>query len=73
MEDVLDVYARPYDPGNPQICVDETCKQLVGEVQQPLPVASGKPARFDHHYVRNGVANLFLLLEPLTGRCEVKA
>ena len=41
-------------------------------MQQPLPVAPGKPARFDHHYVRNGVANLFLLLEPLTGRCEVK-
>ena len=72
MEDVLDVYAQPYDPSHPTVCLDETSKQLVGEVQEPLPVAPGKPARFDHHYARNGVANLFMLLEPLTGRCQVK-
>ena len=73
MEDVLDVYTQPYDPSHPTVCLDETSKQLVGgEVQEPLPVAPGKPARFDHHYARNGVANLFMLLELLTGRCQVK-
>ena len=72
MEDVLDVYTQPHDPSHPTVCLDETKKQLVGKVQDPLPVAPGKPARFDHHYVRNGVANRFMLLEPLTGRCQVK-
>ena len=72
MEDVLDVYTRPHDPKRPTVCVDETNKQLVGEVETPLPAAPGYPARYDHHYVRNGVANLFMMLEPLTGRCQVK-
>lgn len=67
MEDVLDVYTRPYDHKHPTVCVDETSKQLVGEVETPLPTAPGYPARYDHHYVRNGVANLFMMLEPLTG------
>ena len=62
-------YTQPYDPRHPIVCLDKTSKQLVGEVQEPLPVALGKPARFDHHYVRNSVANLFVLLEPVTGRC----
>lgn len=64
MEDVLDLYTQPYDPRHPTVCLDETSKQLVGEVQAPLPAAPGKPARFDHQYVRNGVANLFMLVEP---------
>ena len=72
MEDVLDVYTRPYDPKNPTVCIDEASKQLVGEVREPLPVVPGHPARFDSHYVRNGVANLFMMIEPLTGRCQVK-
>lgn len=72
MEDVLDVYTQPYDPRHPIVCLDKSSKQRVGEVQEPLPVAPGKPARFDHHYVRNGVANLFVLLEPVTRRCQVK-
>ena len=72
MEDVLDVYTRPYDPKNPTVCIDEASKQLVGEVREPLPVVPGHPARFDSHYVRNGVANLFIMIEPLTGRCQVK-
>jgi|TARA_B100001964_G_scaffold200546_1_gene227599 transposase len=72
MEDVLDVYHRPYDPRRPVLCLDETCKQLVGETRQPLPVAPGCPARFHHEYVRNGVANLFMMLEPLTGQCHVR-
>jgi DDE superfamily endonuclease len=67
MEEVLDVYERPYDPRFPQLCLDETSKQLVGEVTAPLPVAPGQPAREDYEYVRNGVANLFLVTEPLQG------
>ena len=72
MEDVLDVYQRPYDPKRPLICLDETCKQLIAETKQPLPVAPGCPAPYHHQYVRNGVANLFIMLQPLTGRCHVR-
>ena len=72
MEDVLDVYTRPYDPQHPTVCLDETSKQLVGEVQAPRPAIPGHPARYDHHYVRQGVANVFMMLEPLTGRCHVQ-
>jgi DDE superfamily endonuclease len=67
MEDVLDVYERPYDPRFPQVCMDETSKQLIGEVRDPLPTAPGEPAREDYEYVRNGVANLFMVTEPLRG------
>ena len=62
MEDVLDVYQRPYDSKHPLVCLDETCKQLIGETQRPLPVAPGCPARYHHEYVRNGVANVFMML-----------
>ena len=72
MEDVPDIYHMPYDPMRPMICLDETCKQLVGEMRQPLPVAPGCPARHDHQYVRKGVGNVFMMLEPLTGRCHVR-
>ena len=68
MEDVLEVYARPYDPRRPVVCMDETNKQLIGEVREPLPVAPGQPERIEHEYVRNGVAQIFLEVEPLTGR-----
>jgi len=68
MEDVLDVYQRPYDPLRPQVCIDETSKQLIGEVRIPLPPRPGQPALYDHEYRRNGVANLFMVVEPLTGR-----
>ena len=47
MEDVLDVYTRPYDPLRPQVCLDETTKQLVAETRMPLPTAPGRPARYD--------------------------
>ena len=67
MEDVLDVYERPYDPRFPQVCLDEASKQLVGEVRAPLPPIPGHPACEDYEYVRNGVANLFMLSEPLRG------
>jgi DDE superfamily endonuclease len=65
MEDLLDLYQRPYDPRRPLICIDELPVQLVSEVRLPLPVAPGRPARFDYEYRREGVANLFLIFEPL--------
>src|SRR6187551_322264 len=67
MEDVLEVYHRPYDPKRPGVCVDETFKQLVGETREPLPMRPGSVERFDHVYTRNGVASLFLACEPLAG------
>ncbi len=67
MEDVLDVYHRPYDERRPLVCLDEASKQLVGETRTPLPPGPGQPERFDAEYVRNGTANLFMLSEPLLG------
>ena len=67
MEDVLEVYQRPYDPKRPVVCLDETSKQLVGETRVPIPAKPGIPAREDYEYKRNGVANLFMLFEPLAG------
>ena len=67
MEDVLDVYHRPYDPRRPVVCLDETFKQLIGEVREPLPAAPGRVERYDGVYVRNGVASLFMAFEPLAG------
>ncbi len=67
MEDVLEVYTRPHDPRRPVVCMDETFKQLIGQTRQPLPPRPGAVERFDHVYVRNGVASLFLAFEPLAG------
>ena len=72
MEDVLEVYHQPYDPRFPQVCMDETSKQLVGETRTPLPAHPGRPARIDYEYVRHGVRNLFLWVAPLTGRRHVQ-
>lgn len=71
MEDVLDVYRLPYDPDYPVICMDESCKQLIGEVRVPIQCAPGKPARVDDEYVRNGVAEIFMEVEPLAGKRHV--
>ncbi len=71
MEDVLDVYTRPYDPRRPQVCLDEASVQLVGETRTPLPPAPGQPARYDYEYARHGVCALFMLNEPLRGWREV--
>lgn len=68
MEDVLSVYVRPYDPRVPQVCLDETSIQLLRDVRDPLPVAPGRPARVDAEYARGGVANLFMVCEPLAGQ-----
>jgi hypothetical protein len=67
MEDVLAVYHRPYDAKRPVVCLDETIKQLIGETREPLPPRPGAVERYDHVYVRNGVASLFLACEPLAG------
>lgn len=67
MEDILAVYTRPLDPAQPLVCMDESSKQLVGEVRAPQHVAPGQPARQDSEYERCGTANLFLLSAPLQG------
>ena len=71
MEDVLEVYAREYDPNFPVVCMDESSVQLIGEVQQPIPAAPGHPKLVDDEYVRNGVASIFLEVEPLGGNRQV--
>jgi hypothetical protein len=71
MEDVLEVYHLPYDPNYPVVCMDESCKQLIGEVREPVPAAPGRPERIDDEYVRNGVAEIFMEVEPLAGRRHV--
>ncbi len=68
MEQVLDIYKRPYDPRYPLICMDETPRQLIRETRLPSPVSPGQPARFDYEYERRGVSNVFLAVEPLAGR-----
>jgi hypothetical protein len=73
LEDVLEVYHRPHDPSRPVVCMDETFRQLIGEVREPLPPGPGRVERFDSVYVRNGVASLFLAFEPLAGWREVAA
>ena len=73
MEDVIEVYHRPPDPGRPVVCVDEAGKQLIGEVREPLPARVGSPAREDSEYERKGTANLFMAFEPLAGRRLVEA
>jgi hypothetical protein len=65
MEDILEVYKRPYDAKRPVVCMDEQPTQLIKETRVPLPPGPGKPARFDYEYERNGTVNNFLFTEPL--------
>jgi hypothetical protein len=67
MEDVLEVYHRPYDETRPLVCLDEASKQLIGEVVEPIPAEPGQPERYDYEYTRNGTANLFMVTMPLLG------
>ena len=67
MEDVLDIYQSPDDAKKPWVCFDESCKQLVKEIREPIPAEPGKLERYDYQYERNGVANLFMFFEPLAG------
>jgi len=68
MEDVLDVYTQPDDPLRPQVCMDETSKQLLSDLRDPLPAQAGQPQRVDYEYQREGVADLFMFFEPLVGK-----
>jgi DDE superfamily endonuclease len=72
MEDVLAVYRLAHDPRFPVVCMDESSKQLVGEVRAPIPTAPGHGQIIDHEYVRHGVATLFVEVEPLAGRRHVE-
>jgi len=68
MEDVLEVYQRPYDPLRPMVCIDEVNKQLIKETR--IPCAPGQNEKVDYEYERNGVADVFMIFEPLAGRRE---
>lgn len=72
MEDVLDVYTRPYDARFPQVCLDEGSKQLLAETREPLPMKPGEPKREDAEYKREGTCSLFLACEPLSGKRVVQ-
>ena len=72
MEDILEVYQRPYDPKRPLVCLDETSKQLIAETRVPIAAKPGRPARHDYEYRRNGTANLFMMFAPLEGWRRVK-
>jgi hypothetical protein len=72
MEDILDLYAEPYDPQYPVVCFDESPYQLVGEVRQPVPARPGQPVRYDYESRRTGTCNLFMCFEPLQGWRHVK-
>ena len=72
MEDVLDVYHRPYDPMRPVVCVDEMTKTLRGDKTEPLPAEPGLSAREDYEYERNGTCNIFMSVEPLVGKREAR-
>jgi hypothetical protein len=73
MENVLEVYKRPHDPERPVVCMDEKPKQLIKETRVPLPHTQGRPERFDYEYERNGVASVFLFIDPLRGWRRVEA
>lgn len=72
MEDILEVYQRPYDPSRPLVCLDETSKQLTAETRVPIAAKPGQPGRHDYEYRRNGTANLFMMFAPLQGWRHVK-
>ena len=67
MEDVLDLYAEPYDPRSPVVTFDEVPVQLIGESRAPLAMRPGSPTRIDYEYIRNGTCNVFVVVEPLRG------
>ena len=73
MEDVLAVYARPYDPRRPVVCMDEKPYQLLGQVREPVPAEPGHDRKEDSEYVRHGTCSIFVWVEPLRGRRRVDA
>ena len=72
MEKVLDVYKRSYDVLNPVVCMDESPKQLIGQVREEVPMQPGREKRYDYEYVRKGICNIFMVNEPLSGKRRVK-
>ena len=72
MENVLDVYKRPYNPDFPVVCMDETPKQLIKETRMPIPRVPGRAERHDYEYERCGVCNIFMASEPLAGKRQTK-
>jgi len=71
MEDVLEIYSRPYDPLVPVICMDEQPIQLLNETRAPIPATENHPQRVDYEYERAGTASIFMFTEPLAGKREV--
>jgi hypothetical protein len=69
-QQVLEVYKRPYDAKHPVVCMDEQPKHLISEARASKPAAAGRPARIDYEYVREGVCNVWMLVEPLGGWCR---
>jgi hypothetical protein len=67
MEDILEVYARPYDPNRPVVCMDEKPYQLLDEIRKPIPMKAGSTKKVDSEYVRNGTCSIFIFTEPLGG------
>jgi hypothetical protein len=65
MEEVLEIYAKPYDPKNPVVCMDEQPVQLIGETRVPIPATKEHPQRVDYEYERKGTASIFMFAEPL--------
>ena len=72
MEDVLVTYEQPYEADYPQVCLDEKLVTLHADVVEPLPVQPGRPERVDYEYERIGTANLFVMVERLTGYRHVQ-
>jgi transposase len=72
MEDILDLYAEPYDSKRPVVCFDERPYQLLADTQEPLPMGPGQPQRVDYEYRRCGGCNLFVCFEPARGWREVQ-
>ena len=73
MEDIIEIYAIPYDPDIPMICMDEQPVQLLGEKLKPIPMKPGKLVKEDYEYVRNGTCSIFIFTEPLNGWRHVVA
>jgi hypothetical protein len=71
MENILDVYKRPYDETHPLVCMDESSKQHIKETREPIPAKPGSVEKFDTEYERNGVSNMFMFFDPLEGRRHV--
>ena len=72
MYDLLELYAKPYDPEYPVICIDEKSKQLLGENKSPIPMKPGKPGKYDYEYKRQGTRNIFVCVEPLAGKRKIR-